>query len=136
MHVIVLCTTMLLVYYGYLKSKAYLIMGINGIGSLIKIIYLIFYLMYASRKENKFTPKLILLLNVGASGGMILISNFLLKGSKRVTAVGWLCAAYNLAAIGSPLSIMKRVITTKSVRVYAIFFVIFPYSQRHHVVVL
>uniref|UniRef100_A0A9I9CHY7 Sugar transporter SWEET1 n=1 Tax=Cucumis melo TaxID=3656 RepID=A0A9I9CHY7_CUCME len=44
-------------------------------------------------------------------GGTMLI----LRGNKRTHAVGWICAAFNLAVFASPLTIMKRVIRTKSV---------------------
>ncbi|KAA8537616.1 hypothetical protein F0562_027224 [Nyssa sinensis] len=46
---------------------------------------------------------------------MMLFSMFLVKGSKRVSVVGWICAAINLAVFAAPLSIMRQVIRTKRV---------------------
>ncbi|KAJ0746125.1 putative SWEET sugar transporter [Helianthus annuus] len=45
----------------------------------------------------------------------MLISLILVKGPKRVELVGWICAVINLAVFAAPLSIMRRVIRTKSV---------------------
>ncbi|XP_031287861.1 bidirectional sugar transporter SWEET9-like [Pistacia vera] len=114
-YVIALCSATLLLYYGNLKPNGFLIITINSIGCVIEVSYLIVYLIYAPRKEKKFTLTLILVLNVGAFGTVMLVSNFLLTGFKRISAVGWICAAYNLAEFVAPLSIMKKVITTKSV---------------------
>ncbi|KAH7543394.1 hypothetical protein FEM48_Zijuj02G0179400 [Ziziphus jujuba var. spinosa] len=62
-----------------------------------------------------FTLRLILLFNMVAYGLMMVVTIFLFKGSGRVNAVGWICAAFNLAVFAAPLSIMRRVIKTKSV---------------------
>lgn len=55
---------------------------------------------------QSFTIKLILALNIGAFALMMVIINFFVKGPYRVTALGWVCAAYNLAVFAAPLSIM------------------------------
>ncbi|TXG66248.1 hypothetical protein EZV62_007523 [Acer yangbiense] len=135
-YVAALCSSILFLYYGFLKS-VFLIISINSIGCAIESAYLIFYLIYAPPKEKgssnivvvlffrvltnkllhlqKFTVKLILLLNVGAIGLVMFITNCLIKGPKRMTAVGWICVAYNIATFAAPLSIVRRVIKTKSV---------------------
>ncbi|TXG66228.1 hypothetical protein EZV62_007503 [Acer yangbiense] len=104
-YVAALCSSILFLYYGFLKS-VFLIISINSIGCAIESAYLIFYLIYAPPKEKKFTVKLILLLNVGAIGLVMFITNCLIKGPKRMTAVGWICVAYNIATFAAPLSIV------------------------------
>ncbi|KAH9728298.1 Bidirectional sugar transporter SWEET9 [Citrus sinensis] len=114
-YVIALSSAMLLLYYGLLKSNAVLIITINSIGCVIEVIYLMLYLIYAPQKQKSFTIKLILVFNVGAFALMMVIVNFFVKGPNRVTAVGCVCAVYNVAVFSAPLSIMRRVIKTKSV---------------------
>ncbi|XP_037497103.1 bidirectional sugar transporter SWEET9-like [Jatropha curcas] len=70
-----------------------------------------------------FTLKLILVFNIGAFGLMILLTMLLIKGSQRVNTVGWICAAFSVAVFAAPLSIMMRVVRTRSVE-----FMPFPLS--------
>ncbi|GAV69722.1 MtN3_slv domain-containing protein [Cephalotus follicularis] len=114
-YVVALSSAMLLIYYGFLKTNAYLIISINAFGIAIELTYLMLYMIYASRKQKCFTMKLLLLLNIGAYGLIFVLTFSLLKGSNRVNAVGWICAVYNVAVFAAPLSIMRRVIKTKSV---------------------
>ncbi|KAL3642152.1 Neuroendocrine convertase 1 [Castilleja foliolosa] len=105
----------LLLYYAFLKTNAYMIVSINGIGCVIEAIYLSIYLVYAPKKEKIFTMRLIVLFNVGGLGLVAAVSLLAVKGSKRVSLVGWVCAIINLAVFAAPLSIIRRVIRTKSV---------------------
>ncbi|KAI3470277.1 hypothetical protein Pfo_026940 [Paulownia fortunei] len=105
----------LLLYYAFLKTNAYMIISINGIGCVIEAIYLFIYLIYAPKKAKIFTMRLILLFNIGGLGAIMIVSLLVFKGPKRVSLVGWTCAIINLAVFAAPLSIMKRVIRTKSV---------------------
>ncbi|KAL4609767.1 hypothetical protein ACB092_08G005200 [Castanea dentata] len=120
-YVISLLSAMLLLYYGFLKTNGYLIITINGIGCVIEVIYLTLYIIYAPKKEKVIVQQLFLftvrlvISNIGAFGLIMVTTIFLLKGSKRVNAIGWICAVYNLAVFAAPLSIMMRVIRTKSV---------------------
>ncbi|KAL2458085.1 Bidirectional sugar transporter SWEET10 [Forsythia ovata] len=59
--------------------------------------------------------RLLLIFNVGGLGVIMVVSLLVVKGSNRVTVVGWICAIINLAVFAAPLSIMKQVIRTKSV---------------------
>ncbi|KAG8369353.1 hypothetical protein BUALT_Bualt14G0002500 [Buddleja alternifolia] len=105
----------LLLYYALLKTNAYMIVCINGIGCVIEAVYLLIYVVYAPRKAKIFTIRLIILFNIGGLGLIIILSILVVKGSKRVTLVGWTCAIINLAVFAAPLSIMRQVIRTKSV---------------------
>lgn len=54
------------------------------------------------------TLKLLGLFNVVGYGLMLALTFLLLKGAQRVNAVGWICAAFNLAVFAAPLGIMVR----------------------------
>lgn len=60
-----------------------------------------------------FTLNLILLVNV-AFGLTLAATIFLLSGTKRVAAVGWICAVFNIAVFAAPLSIMVYARTWRS----------------------
>ncbi|CAM8886185.1 unnamed protein product [Rhodiola kirilowii] len=115
-YIVALFSASLLLYYAFLKKNAYMIVSINGFGCVIELVYLTIFLIYASRKARMFTLKVILASNVGAPGLIVLITLLFIKtNAMRVTFVGWTCAIINLAVFAAPLSIMKQVITTKSV---------------------
>ncbi|XP_008218389.1 PREDICTED: bidirectional sugar transporter NEC1-like [Prunus mume] len=114
-YVVALLSATLLLYYGVLKTNAFLIISINGVGCVIEIIYLIFYIVYASKKDKITTMSLILLVNVAAFGLVTAVTVFLLGEAKRLSAVGWMCAVFNIAVFAAPLSIMRQVIRTNSV---------------------
>ncbi|KAI6692817.1 hypothetical protein NL676_020527 [Syzygium grande] len=120
-YVVALLSTSLLLYYGVLKTNATMIISINAIGIVIESAYLLLFLIYASTKEKMYTAKSLLVFNVGGFGVMMALTIFLLKGWQRINAVGWICAAFNLAVFASPLSIMRRVIKTKSVEFMPFF---------------
>ncbi|KAI6692827.1 hypothetical protein NL676_020537 [Syzygium grande] len=120
-YVVALSSASLLLYYGVLKTNATMIISINAIGIVIESAYLLLFLIYASTKEKMYTAKLLLVFNVGGFGVMMALTIFLLKGRQRINAVGWICAAFNLAVFASPLSIMRRVIKTKSVEFMPFF---------------
>ncbi|KAI6692413.1 hypothetical protein NL676_020123 [Syzygium grande] len=114
-YVVALLSASLLLYYGVLKTNATMIITINAIGIVIELTYLVLFLIYASTKEKMYTAKLILLFNVGGFGVTMALTILLLKGQNRVNTVGWICVAFSLAVFAAPLSIMRRVINTKSV---------------------
>ncbi|KAL1559229.1 Neuroendocrine convertase 1 [Salvia divinorum] len=105
----------LLLYYAFLKTGAYMIITINGIGCFIETVYLLIYVVYAPKKSKLFTMGLILIFNVGGLGLVMAVSLLAFHGAKRVSLVGWICCILNLAVFAAPFSIMRRVIKTKSV---------------------
>ncbi|XP_042034591.1 bidirectional sugar transporter NEC1-like [Salvia splendens] len=105
----------LLLYYAFLKTGAFMIITINGIGCFIETVYLLIYIIYAPKKSQLFTIGLVLICNVGGLGLVMLVSLLAFHGASRVTLVGWICCILNLAVFAAPFSIMRRVIKTKSV---------------------
>ncbi|ESW11168.1 hypothetical protein PHAVU_008G007600 [Phaseolus vulgaris] len=114
-YVVALLSALLLLYYGFIKTNALLIVTINCIGCVIEVTYLAMYIIYAHKKQKISTLVMILIADVGGFGLTMLISTFAVKGIARVHAVGWICAIFNIAVFAAPLSIMRKVIKTKSV---------------------
>ncbi|OIW17558.1 hypothetical protein TanjilG_08836 [Lupinus angustifolius] len=114
-YVAALLSASLLLYYGFLKTNAILIITINAIGIAIEVSYLLMYIIYAPKKQKISTMAMIIICDIGGISLTMLITIFAFKGSKREHAVGWVCAVFNIAVFAAPLSIMRRVIKTKSV---------------------
>uniref|UniRef100_A0ACD5ZEL0 Uncharacterized protein n=1 Tax=Avena sativa TaxID=4498 RepID=A0ACD5ZEL0_AVESA len=114
-YVVALFSAMLWIYYALVKSNESLLITINAAGCVIETIYIIMYLAYAPRKAKVFTAKILLLLNGGVFGLILLLTLFLAQGEKRVVSLGWVCVAFSVSVFIAPLSIIGRVIRTRSV---------------------
>lgn len=114
-YVVALLSALLLLYYGFLKTNAILIITINCIGCVIEVAYLIMYIIYAPKKLKISTLVFILIADLGGLGLTMIITFFVVKSSFRVHAVGLICAIFNIAVFAAPLSIMRKVIRTRSV---------------------
>ncbi|GAA0167163.1 hypothetical protein LIER_22156 [Lithospermum erythrorhizon] len=108
-------SAMLYLYYAFIKGNALMIITINSVGAVIETTYIIVYMIYATKKAKMFTAKLIILFNIGALGLIMGLTGVFAKGKLRVTIVGWICAVFSVSVFAAPLSIMRRVIKTKSV---------------------
>lgn len=53
-----------------------------------------------------FTAKLVLLVNVGMFGLILLLTLLLAEGSKRVRAFGWICVSFSVSVFVAPLSVI------------------------------
>ncbi|GAB2287168.1 Neuroendocrine convertase 1 [Dionaea muscipula] len=114
-YAVALFSAILLLYYGLLKTNGILIISINSFGCAIELAYLIIYMVYAPKEAKIYTTKLLLLFNLGVCGLVIILTSFLVKGSKKVTAVGWINVVTSICVFAAPLSIMREVIRTRSV---------------------
>ncbi|XP_052176093.1 bidirectional sugar transporter SWEET12-like [Diospyros lotus] len=108
-------SSVLWIYYACLKSNAFLLMSINSVGCVIETIYIALYIAYAPKKARMYTLKLLLLLNFGGLFTIVVLSHFLAKGSSQVHVLGWVCLVFSVCVFVAPLSIMRQVISTKSV---------------------
>ncbi|KAJ4959980.1 hypothetical protein NE237_019890 [Protea cynaroides] len=108
-------SAMLWIYYAFLKTGANYLITINSIGCVIETVYIVIYLVYAPRKARILTAKLLLLMNFGGFCMILLLSQLLFKGPKRVQIVGGFSVAFSVCVFVAPLSILKRVMVTKSV---------------------
>ncbi|XP_030542172.1 bidirectional sugar transporter SWEET12-like [Rhodamnia argentea] len=115
-YVVSLFSAMLWIYYASLKSESnnFLLITVNLVGCVIETIYVALYLAYAPKKARIFTLKL-MVMSFGGFFSILLLSHFLTKGSTRVQLLGWLCVGFSIIVFASPLSVMRIVISTKSV---------------------
>ncbi|KAM3317820.1 hypothetical protein ACQJBY_035497 [Aegilops geniculata] len=114
-YVVALFSAMLWIYYALLKSGECLLITINSAGCVIETIYIIVYLTYAPKKAKLFTAKILLLLNVGVFGLILLLTLLLSEGEKRVVMLGWVCVGFSVSVFVAPLSVIRLVVRTRSV---------------------
>ncbi|XP_022863561.1 bidirectional sugar transporter NEC1-like [Olea europaea var. sylvestris] len=112
---VALFSAMLYLYYAYLKKNVILLITINSFGCVMEVGFLIIFLVYATYESKIYTAKILFLFNIVAMGLVVGCTYSLSKGQKRVTIVGWICSVFSLCVFVAPLSIMRRVIKTKSV---------------------
>nr|QHT64213.1 sugar efflux transporter 11 [Litchi chinensis] len=113
---VALFSSMLLLYYGFLKPDGFMLITINSFGILIESLYLTIYMIYATRDTKIYTAKILVLFNLGTFGLIILFTYLFSTASKRLTIVGWICAVFSVSVFAAPLSIIRQVIRTKSVK--------------------
>uniref|UniRef100_A0A0D3HM69 Bidirectional sugar transporter SWEET n=1 Tax=Oryza barthii TaxID=65489 RepID=A0A0D3HM69_9ORYZ len=114
-YVVALFSAMLWIYYALLKSDECLLITINSAGCVIETIYIAVYLVYAPKKAKMFTAKLLLLVNVGVFGLILLLTLLLFAGDRRIVVLGWVCVGFSVSVFVAPLSIIRLVVRTKSV---------------------
>ncbi|RCV18652.1 hypothetical protein SEVIR_3G332800v4 [Setaria viridis] len=114
-YVVALFSAMLWIFYALIKSNEVLLITINVAGFVIESIYVILYFVYADKKARWFTAKIMLGLNVGFFGAILLFTLLVFHGDKRIVTLGWICVAFSVGVFVAPLSIIKRVIQTRSV---------------------
>ncbi|KAF8659744.1 hypothetical protein HU200_058205 [Digitaria exilis] len=119
-YVVALFSAMLWIFYALIKSNEALLITINAAGVVIESIYVVMYFVYADKKTKWFTAKIMLGLNVGFFGLILLVTLLFFKGDKRVVTLGWICVGFSVSVFVAPLSIIlvlmaKRVIQTRSV---------------------
>ncbi|XP_059304293.1 bidirectional sugar transporter SWEET10-like [Lycium ferocissimum] len=114
-YVVALFSSMLWIYYAFLKTNTTLLITINSFGVFIETIYVSFYLFYAPKNSRVQTIKMLLLSVVGGFGAIVLVTQFLFKGAVRGQVAGWICLVFALCVFVAPLGIVRKVIKTKSV---------------------
>nr|GLL40507.1 bidirectional sugar transporter N3-like [Ipomoea trifida] len=114
-YVVSLFSAMLWMYYAFLKKTAPLLITINSIGCVIETLYISIFLGYASKTARRQTMKMLLLLVGGLYSVIVLGTMFPFKGALRVAIVGWICVAFSVCVFAAPLSIVFKVVKTKSV---------------------
>lgn len=124
-YVVALFSSMLWIYYAFLKTNTTLLITINSFGMLIETIYVGLFLYYAPKKARVNTVKMLLLTVVGGFGAIIVVTQFVFKGVVRGQIVGWICLIFSLCVFVAPLGIVRQVIKTKSVEYMPILLSVF-----------
>lgn len=114
-YVVAIFSCMLWIYYALLKGNSVLLITINAAGVFIETIYVVIYLTYAPKQAKISTLRLLLLMNFGGFCAIVLLCHYLVKGDLRVQVYGWICVVFSISVFAAPLSIMRKVIRTKSV---------------------
>ncbi|KAL7099331.1 hypothetical protein ACP275_09G077500 [Erythranthe tilingii] len=114
-YVVGLFSAMLWIYYALLKPDTTLLITINSVGCFIQTTYICFYLFYAPKSARLQTLALVFLLNVVGMGLIVVLTQFLAKGSNRAAIVGWICLVFSLCVFIAPLCVVRQVVRTKSV---------------------
>ncbi|CAN6372063.1 unnamed protein product [Urochloa humidicola] len=120
-YVVALFSAMLWIYYALLKSNEFLLITVNAAGCVIETIYIVIYLTYAPKKAKLFTAMILLILNVGVFGLILLLTMLLSAGEKRVVLLGWVCVGFAVSVFVAPLSIIRKVVVTRSVEFMPFF---------------
>ncbi|MED6223786.1 Bidirectional sugar transporter sweet1 [Stylosanthes scabra] len=123
-----LLNCLLSAWYGlpFISPHNILVTVINGAGAVIEIAYVIIFLSYAPKNErNKVLGLVSFVVIVFTS--VVLISLLALEGDHRRILCGLVAAFFSIVMYGSPLSIMKMVIKTKSVEYMPFFLSLFVF---------
>ncbi|KAI3756344.1 hypothetical protein L1987_56164 [Smallanthus sonchifolius] len=115
------------VLYGlpFVHPNSLLVITINGAGLLIETVYLLLFLIYSDRKQ-RIKVLLIMLAELVFLGVLALLVLTVAHTTKvRSNIVGSIAIVGNIMMYAAPLSVMKLVITTKSVEFMPFFLSLF-----------
>ncbi|XP_023750431.1 bidirectional sugar transporter SWEET4 isoform X1 [Lactuca sativa] len=119
------------VLYGmpFVHPHSLLVVTTNGAGVAIELIYLVIFLMFSDTRK-RFRVALVMLVEILVCGGLVLLVLTLVHTThKRSAIVGSISVAANILMYASPLSVMKLVITTKSVEYMPFLLSLFCFSN-------
>ncbi|KAA0058861.1 hypothetical protein IC582_004719 [Cucumis melo] len=115
-YVMTMLNCLLSAWYGlpFVSPHNILVSTINGTGAVIELIYVMVFIVYAGKKEKGKIGGLFAFA-MGAFTAVALVSVFALEGKIRKLFCGLAASVFSIIMYGSPLSIMRTVIKTKSV---------------------
>ncbi|KAL9234200.1 hypothetical protein vseg_009095 [Gypsophila vaccaria] len=125
-YVMTLLNNLLSAWYGlpFVSPNNILVSTINGTGAVIESVYVLVFLILAPKKEKlKIGGLLAIILSIFAT--VAFVSLFALHGNKRKIFCGIAASVFSIIMYGSPLSIMRLVIKTKSVEYMPFFLSLF-----------
>ncbi|KAL6182835.1 hypothetical protein ACLB2K_044247 [Fragaria x ananassa] len=101
-----------------------LVWTINGSGTIIEVVYIILFFIYSDKKKRLMVVLVVALEIIFIGVLTLLVLTLAHTHTKRSLIVGIVSIAFNIMMYASPLTVMKLVITTKSVE-YMPFFLSF-----------
>ncbi|KAG7032845.1 Bidirectional sugar transporter SWEET1, partial [Cucurbita argyrosperma subsp. argyrosperma] len=127
-YVMTMLNCLLSAWYGmpFVSPHNILVTSINGTGALIEIVYVLIFIFYVSKKE-KAKMGALFAIAIGAFVSVALVSVFALHGKNRKVFCGLVALVFSIIMYGSPLSIMRTVIKTKSVEFMPFFLSLFVF---------
>ncbi|KAJ7557797.1 hypothetical protein O6H91_04G010600 [Diphasiastrum complanatum] len=116
-YVCTLLNCLLWALYGmpFVTPHSTLVITINGCGILIESAYILVYLIYGTKETKMKVLKMLAVVIIFFGAVVALVLSLVHVHKKRRTIVGALCVVFGTMMYASPLSVMKLVITTKSV---------------------
>ncbi|KAH6782580.1 Nodulin MtN3 family protein [Perilla frutescens var. frutescens] len=127
-YVMTLLNCLLSAWYGmpFVSPNNLLVSTINGTGALIESVYVIIFLIFAPKKEkSKILGMFMLVLAVFAT--VVLVSLLALHSNPRKLFCGIAATVFSIIMYGSPLTIIRMVIKTKSVEFMPFFLSLFVF---------
>ncbi|GMY06551.1 bidirectional sugar transporter SWEET1 [Fagus crenata] len=127
-YVMTLLNCLLSAWYGlpFVSPNNILVSTINGTGAGIEIIYVLMFIIFAPRREKaKILGLLTFVLTVFST--VALVSLLALQDKTRKLFCGFAASIFSIIMYGSPLSIMRTVIKTKSVEFMPFFLSLFVF---------
>ncbi|XP_027368284.1 bidirectional sugar transporter SWEET1-like [Abrus precatorius] len=123
-----LLNCLLSAWYGlpFVSPHNILVTIINGTGAVIEIIYVFIFILFAPKKEKAKILGLFTFV-VAVFSAVVFVSLFALHGNSRKLFCGFAAAIFSIIMYGSPLSIMRLVIRTKSVEFMPFFLSLFVF---------
>ncbi|KAK7320901.1 hypothetical protein VNO77_30828 [Canavalia gladiata] len=123
-----LLNCLLSAWYGlpFVSPHNILVTIINGTGAVIEIIYVFIFILFAPKKEKAKIFGLFTFV-VAVFSAVVFVSLFALHGNPRKLFCGFAAAIFSIIMYGSPLSIMRQVIRTKSVEFMPFFLSLFVF---------
>ncbi|XP_029118272.1 bidirectional sugar transporter SWEET1 isoform X1 [Elaeis guineensis] len=110
----------------FVSPNNLLVSTINGTGMVIELVYVMIFIVYAPRKQRIKTLAFFTMV-VTVSAMVALVSLFALHSHARKLFCGFAAAIFSVIMYGSPLSIMRLVIRTKSVEFMPFFLSLFSF---------
>ncbi|KAL3642453.1 Bidirectional sugar transporter sweet5 [Castilleja foliolosa] len=106
------------IFYGmpFVHPDSLLVITINGTGLFIEAIYVIIYMIYTDWRKRRLILIAILVEFVFMCGVVVVTILCLHTTKTRSLLVGLLCVIFNVVMYAAPLTVMSRVIKTKSVK--------------------
>ncbi|KAL5231360.1 hypothetical protein ABZP36_030136 [Zizania latifolia] len=114
-YVVALFSSVLWIFYALVKTNSRPLLTINAFGCGVEAAYIVVYLLYAPRKARLRTLAYFFLLDVAAFALIVVVTLYFVTKPYQVKFLGSVCLAFSMAVFVAPLSIIFKVIKTKSV---------------------